>query len=583
MEDAHTKCPNDKKLKIRVANMKKNAQQYHTLVMKQSETCWEFSNILMKGLESGGAILDDLDSGDYSLVEESLQHWFELATNLKLSFLVTDVPLNIMLDDNEIFYYDSWNPWIIWSSIMLLGYLLISWIRPRIREQMGSTFRSWIVSLFHLFSTNSRHEDNNSDTGVIKILCFVIICGLVPFVLFHYLSQISFTPSHRQCWYVDATTTLKSLSNDRDQFESMLIDQIPVIKELQIYAALHVDENFQANMTELVENLHIAIRSPSQELAELYSVSEDIPLALKQAYKRIEAKAIKARRRQQANDLLVALNETLQTYIEMHEHLVTLMHAQRRILPILREETQLMRKVVLQNRLLEISPTIESHSKVHIELDDKLLNVTLRVEGILRIVGNDQPYSMKQVISDLQEEIKGKKFSSMISDVAKVFGATSTSVMLGSIAVKSGIAIVSITSAAAIVPVVTAAGALGALSLVAKFAVDSFQKFHDATQYEAELEHVEILRENINILLTQYRKALEKQQKSSKICKEKLALIAVRVSNVSKIVSVHIHIRRRDRIVLELMQITEEYTKMIGTYTLFEENILKKREKITEL
>jgi hypothetical protein len=156
-------------------------------------------------------------------------------------------------------------------------------------------------------------EDANFYTTVIQIVWFAVLCGLIAITLFWFPTQISFGKSHRQSRYADATTTLKSLRDDRDQFESMSTNQISAIKQLQNHATMYVNVPFQKNANDLVESLQIAMRSPSRELSKAYSVSAKIPFALEQAYKRIEVKTIKTNRRKQAENLLIGLNEILQT------------------------------------------------------------------------------------------------------------------------------------------------------------------------------------------------------------------------------------------------------------------------------
>lgn len=106
IRNAHIYCPNMDALKIKLSYMENMASQHISFVKRQSDSCQELSNMLLEGLENGDLLIYYLKEGNYSLVTSIIDKWHEAFTNFASTFYIMDIPIEIMLSNAEVFYYD---------------------------------------------------------------------------------------------------------------------------------------------------------------------------------------------------------------------------------------------------------------------------------------------------------------------------------------------------------------------------------------------------------------------------------------------------------------------------------------------
>jgi len=407
------------------------------------------------------------------------------------------------------------------------------------------------------------------------VVGFIVLGVLIAIVVSWYPSKIPFSKSSRYDWYPDATLVMENMIVDRNKVHSIVDGQLLLIEELQRYTDMYHDETIQANINELIHNLGTGTRQASREVSEMYFASEKLSSTYRQAYTSIEAKAKKAGRLDQANNLLIALNQTAEADQKLQRSIQTLMIKQQKALPILKEQTQTMQTLVRQGNVLDIGRLAKEHFETVMDIDGDIYNVKIVVEQLIKIAENDDADGMKRAIAELKDQTVMDQYMSMF------YGATGTvgNAVLGMVAFKSGYAIVSVTATAVAGPVAAAVGGVDLFGLAAYSFVTNFEKYNDASRYKTELDIVEVQRKNLHTAMQSLEKAVITQQDASNATKIALDNIVTRSASFSSIAGFYLPIEVRTALSNELLRIIQQYNTMMSFFKTFEPYTVKNGEK----
>lgn len=555
MRDAHIHCPDNKAMETTLVNVEAMAKKYYSFIAEQQTDCWELFNMLTKGLENGGLVVYNLKEGNYSLVTSIIDKWHESFTKFRATFYLTDTPLEIMLENKKVFYHDSWTEGIVQFIRTLTSPLILSLIL---------LVTTLVFTRFY--------------TIVTIILWFIILCTLFAATVKWYPAKISFPKSVRYNWYPDATSTLEVMIVDRDNLQSNLSRQILSIEELQHHSNMYHNKTVQVDVDEFVHTLVGGVRQATKELSDAYLLSEKMPSLFRRTHERIESQAKKTGRLSEANDLLIALNKTSDRYEVLQRTLQASVIHQQKILPILKEQTQSMQVLVQEDRLVEIGRIINHHQDALMDIDGSTYKVQIEVEQIIEIVNNKHTDGVKKAIESLKDESVADQIKAIVYGVA----GTTTSTVLGALAIKTGYAMVTVTATAVAGPILAVAGGMGMLGVGAYCAVTNFNDYMGAARYKNELAALETERVNLKIAMEQLAKAVADQQKALKSCQASLSKIAVHSGQFSRIPGFTLNRIQRSAINDELLNVITQYNRMMAIYALFTTNMVKNRQALPE-
>ena len=618
MRDAPNKCPDRQAMEAALINIESKATQYYSLLEEQLHSCQELSNMLTKGLESGGLVAFYLMEGNYSLVSNIIDNWHKAFTKFRTHFYLTDTPLEIISQSSNVFYYDNWAAGIIqfiavWAVLLAFSAL----VSPTLAKPINSIFGSSVVpnqpismptvnsSQRVLTSNNtsvrqrpinrqnnqtpdaSEHEQNDVATVpiqlastesynyIMRIVQFAILVVLIAGVQW-WSPDIAFLPRPaRRNWFSDATRTIDIMITNRDNLQSSLNVHILSNEELKRHASMYHDQVVQKTVDELVHTLTKGVRQVSKEVSDLYASSERVVSTYRRTYERIETKAKIAGRLAETNDLLVALNQSSDKYEALQRSILILVTNQRQVLPILKEQTQSLQALVQEGRLVEIGRIIKHHQDILLDIDGNTYKVQIEVEELIEIVSNERTDGMKKTIQSLQENTSTDQIKSL------VYGAlgTSSGSIMGMIALKTGYAIVTVSTTAVAGPILLV-GAAGMFGLATFNAVHNFDNYQAASNFKSELAALEAERINLKVAMEQLEKAVTDQQQALKSSQTSLAKISQYCGEFSKIVGFTLNRMQRNAINEELLTITIQYNRMMAFYDLFTKNIDKKRREL---
>ncbi|CAF1372146.1 unnamed protein product [Adineta ricciae] len=488
--------------------------------------------MLKKGLENGHLVMSYLTEGNYSLVTQITEKWHQVFTDFQAKFYITDAPLEVMLKSKKIFYYDSWKDGIIKFLI------------------------SWMVTIglsYLLFKLSFRYGRYMS----IIIAGFAIVISISGFGS----DMISFPKPSRRNWYPAAVDMLEKMTTSRDYLHSETSMQIDLILELRKHTEMYQDKTVQKDVDQLVHNLATAVRQTSAELGDLYSKNTVVISTYRQARGNIERAAERAGRLNEAHDLLVALDKGTQKYEEFQRNLQVLVTHQQKVLPILKEQTQSIRALVQSDRLIEISQLIRSHQDTLLDIDGNTYKVQIEIQHMIEILDNDEYNGLKKSIETLKEETVSDQLKAMLYGI----GGTVSGAVTGALALKTGLAIVSVTATAVAAPVALTAGTVG----LGYVAVHNYLNYQGASRYQKELNALETNRIKWKTAMEQYQKAIDDQQKALQSSQSSLNKISTYSNQFSKISGFTLNRIQRNAINDELFNVVTQYNRMSAFYSLF--------------
>ena len=369
----------------------------------------------------------------------------------------------------------------------------------------------------------------------------------------------------RHNWYPDVASTLDSMNTDIENLYTNFSHQIDSITEIRRHVSMYHDKAVQAVANALVRDLVGGLRQTSKELANAYSKSEKLPTTFRRTYERIEGHARKAGQLAEATDLLGALNETADQYQILHRSLAVSMIHQKKVLPILKEQTQSMRSLVHEDRLVELGIILPHHQDALVEIDGTIYDVHLRTEQILGVLNSESTYGMKKAIVSLKDDTIQEQVRAML--VGGIGGTTGT--IAGALAVKTGYAMATVTATTVAGPAVAFVGGLGLIGLGVYSAVHSFDSYTSASLYKNELAALEIERLNLKVAIEQLQEAIESQQRALQSSQSSLGRLIEHTGRFSKISGFVLNAIQRSAINDELVNLVTEYNRMIAVYSLF--------------
>lgn len=632
IQDSHIHCPDMKAMEVTLTNIAIQADTYHFYVTKQSSDCKELLYMLTKSLDNGGLVDFHRKQGNYSRVTSTIDKWHQKFLDLKFKFHLTDTPLDIMLNNKKIFYYDNWIGGIVESASRLIVLLISSVILVKVFTSMGLIF--WIITMFSRPSIDSRQRKSSINNDSLRveglkadsdsrdvhqrkanrgqqlsfeeantkrltsnrpqsdgrnvtsssttsvsdklyrtvtiIVWFIVLCGLIDIAASWYPSKMSLSDLSRFNWYPDSTATLEKMRIDSDKVQSDVSRQIRSIEKLQSEANMYHDKSIQANVHEFVRNLMKGIRQAAKEVYEVNEASEKFSSEFRQAYKSIEAKAKKAGRLAEAKNLLVALNQTSEKHKRYHQSLQKLMSHQRNLLPELKEQTRKMQALVQNGDVMEIGHIVNDHIDILMNIDGYTLNVSIVLKQLINILGKDGTAGMKKTIEELKDKTINDQFQAKVYGTLGVLGGSLGGTVSGLIALKSGYAVVSITATAVAGPIAAAVGGVGFFGFAAYFVATNFKKYNDASRYSTELDILQALRENFHTKMKNLEKAVIDQQDAANRTETALSNIATLSASFSNNPSFILPTEVRTALSEELLRIMQEYNIMISVLNSFE-------------
>ncbi|CAM4844259.1 unnamed protein product [Rotaria magnacalcarata] len=633
IRDAHIHSPNLKAMEILLTNITNQADTYHSSVIKQLSDCKALLYMLTESLDNGGMVDYYLNEGNYSVVTSSIDKWHQSFLDFRSKFYLTDTALDIIISNKKVFFYDNWIGDVAKSAVTLFVLLISSVIVLQVFKRVAFIFwiitlfsppskdsdqeNSFDINFglpkveaLQANSGNDVHKPNStakkkqtsssskSDTTqftsntselekrittissttsvynklytiVTIVAWFTVLCCLIAITVLWDPSKILFSKSPLYNWYPDATTAIENMRVDRDKVQPIVSRQILSIEELQRYTSMYHDETIQINVDELVSNLGTGIRQANKELSEVYIASEKLPSTFRQAYINIEAHAKKAGRLAEANKLLTALSETSITYEKLQRGVQTLMINQKNLLPKLKEQTQIMQTLVQQGQVMEINRIAKEHTNIIMDIEGEILNVTLVVEQLIKITENDGSDGMKMTIKELRDKTSTDQVMAILYEATGGIVGTLGSAVLGTVVIKSGYAVVSITATAVAGPIAAAVGGVGLVGLGAYALVTGFDKYNDASRYKTELDILEVQRGNFHAAMKNFEKAIIAQQTASKATLTSLNSLVAHSASFSSIPGFKLPLVKRTALSKELLHIILQYNTMIGVFNSF--------------
>ncbi|CAF1682287.1 unnamed protein product, partial [Adineta ricciae] len=268
-----------------------------------------------------------------------------------------------------------------------------------------------------------------------------------------------------------------------------------------------------------------------------------------------------AGRLNEAHDLLVALDKGTQKYEEFQRNLQVLVTHQQKVLPILKEQTQSIRALVQSDRLIEISQLIRSHQDTLLDIDGNTYKVQIEIQHMIEILDNDEYNGLKKSIETLKEETVSDQLKAMLYGI----GGTVSGAVTGALALKTGLAIVSVTATAVAAPVALTAGTVG----LGYVAVHNYLNYQGASRYQKELNALETNRIKWKTAMEQYQKAIDDQQKALQSSQSSLNKISTYSNQFSKISGFTLNRIQRNAINDELFNVVTQYNRMSAFYSLF--------------
>ena len=613
IQDAPDKCPAFNKMKKDLNNIGNQALDYRAALEEASLICQQQVKMLTKGLESGSMVLYYLKKANYTLATEIVDKWHQSFENYSAKFNMWHIPMDNMLKNKRIFHHEDAAQGVVLSivriALTLLGSiaaaLLVTFLLskcgifnaldtlfqdPEQQQQLqvsdddrspqtadanlpdehqGVTRRRKTPNLQ---PAPDQRRETRPPSKHIRILHLISI-GLIFFILIAVIllfnpQAISAPEPKRYIWYPEALATLESMKKDLDALEANVSQQTNALIEFQRYSRLYLDEKFQGTVKELVANVVGAMKQAHVELLDTYAVGIKLDTSMEKAYKSIEGKALKTGKTEVAKPLLDKLSK-FKTEVEiLQHHLYTAVHEQVKVIPVLKQQTESMRKLLRNRRLVEIGELAEKHIDTVIHIDGQMHKVTLVVKDVLDIVRSDGNDAVEKEIKSLQKNVDDEQNNALWDGVKGLLAGAG-----GVTASTYGLSIVTVIAAPAVLPLISIAGVLSSVGFAGHVLVKSVHTYRNEGDFKDELKDLEIFLSNFESSIARLQNVTESQKQYLKSTRLALSRLAKHCSGLQTISSVVIPDELQQAITDELDTLIIEYTRLIGKLSLFDDRM----------
>ena len=619
MNEHEVNPPDYSAIEAKLSHVQKNANQHHSAVEKQLDGCRKLFKMLTRGLESGGIAASHLHEGNYSVVNSILDKWHQAFTEYSKTFYASNIPMETIQVNIKVFYHDDRIQGLGWFIIRILSLifvpLVVAWVITRKLSSIGvfnvlnrpfenanpletttgdpsktpesrghPKENSAIVQRKNIppeikgsngtNQTQNLSPKKNKSSHVYSYVCLFFLYFVV-FAMISINSPNALSPlqSTRYNWYPDATTTFETMKKDLETLQSNLAEQIESILELQRGISMYLDETFQKNVDEMRRSLVGGFRQASKEYLRAYVESRKLKSKLTETYEIIEGKAKKAGRLEESQVLLNQLHAAGERYDVFHHALSLAVDHQKKALPTLKEQTDAMRVLVQNDRLIDMGRLASEHSDIVLEIDGQVADVKVAIQSVLEIVGDDTSPAMKNQIQSLQITAQYDQYKAILLGGGSVLGAFS-----GIVATGWGLSIVSIVVAPAAIPLIGAVGVIGSLAGEWYGLDKSLYQYEGALQFKIELASLEEQRIKVMKEMEGIEKAIADQQKALESVKSTLAKLIMTPGQFTKIAGFSLNKTARMELYNELIDLTSYYNEIIAVYKLFTIDSLGKEQ-----
>jgi len=166
MQDRHAVRPNLQSTEVSLVNIAAQDEKYQSYVIQQLNDCDAIRYMLMKSVDSGALVDYYLKEGNYSLVSSIIDKWHQQFLNLRSKFNLGYTSLDIILNNKQSFFHDSWLCSITKSILPLIVLAVISYV---VLIQIFTMIRliTWITDLF-IPSTSTLHQQQQQQQPSIE-------------------------------------------------------------------------------------------------------------------------------------------------------------------------------------------------------------------------------------------------------------------------------------------------------------------------------------------------------------------------------------------------------------------------------
>lgn len=281
--------------------------------------------------------------------------------------------------------------------------------------------------------------------------------------------------------------------------------QIKSIAGLKTCIGMHNGKLVQADINELIDNLMRSVRQSHTELSKAFVSNDKVRSTITWAYESIKTQATKAGRLANAKHLLGELEKAATIYKEILRNLEAIVLDQEKIIPTLKENTQTILKLIQDGHLLELRPLINEHRIILTEIDGQLTK--LKVD-IINIVSDE---GMSGTLTSLSDDCFKDQVMTIVNGGIMVLEGAGIGTLFGLVAIKSGLAMFTITAA----PVSVAVGAMGlsayGLHKIVQEVNNNWNDFTEASRYKTVLEEVKVKIGNFKVTLDQLHNEIRDQ------------------------------------------------------------------------
>ena len=637
MGDAHLHCPDHTTMDTILAKVDIMAGEHSISVKKQLDSCQELLRMLASGLESGDLVVHYLKEGNYSLVTSMIDKWHESFTKFRATYFVAGLPVERMFANSKVFYEDRLTrglgrfllTWTIIFSLSYVGALLVRSLFARSARQSPVEHGGQSKGSNHVHTLSSQTQQNNEDhLGLVRrmgihgtappsqgdrsdssspgghtnnrsnaeasavvstpsktsslsiwIVVFSLLAGAA---LIWIPSSSSLTTGARCSWYPDATSALISMKADMDNQQANVACQIKSIEELQNYASMYQDETVQTMVNDLVSSLVRGVRQAHMEVSEAYRSSTKLSTTFLRTYERIEAAAKKTGKEEETKDLLIQLKKGADEHATLQRNLQVSIIGQQNTLPILKEQVTSMQELLKQDRLIDLGRVIGEHKEITMTIGENTYKVEVSLEHVISTVNNEDRSGMKQLAESLSEDsVKDQAKATLEGRIAVAGGAVATT-GLAFFALKTGLAMATITCTAVAGPILLSAGGVGAAGVTLKYVYNRWDDVTLASKFEQELAALETERVNLKVALEKLQQAVADQRTSLESTENSLMRLEEHIHRFSNIRGFILNVQQRRAINEELQNLKMQYTKIMAVSSLFQQGPHKNNKALPQ-
>ena len=386
----------------------------------------------------------------------------------------------------------------------------------------------------------------------------------------------------RHNWYPTATATLISMEADMDALQANISRQIKSIEELQKYVSMYHDETVQIVVNNLVANLVRGVRQAHTELSEAYTASAKLSTKFLQTHERIEAAAQKTGKEEETKDLLIQLAKGANEHATLQRNLEVSMIGQQNTLPILKEQVTSMQELLKQDRLIDLGRVITEHKETTKKIDDNTDKVEASLEHVIETVHNEDQGGMKQLAKSLSKDSEDDQQKAVVK--GRIAGAGGVGAAVGStfFALKTGLAVATVSATAVAGPILLGAGGVAAVGVTLNYVFNQWDDAAAASKFQRELAALETERVNLEAALEKLQQAVADQRTSLESTKNTLMRLEDHIERFSNIRGFILNVEQRRAINDELQNLKVRYTKMMAVSSLFQQGPHKNKKALPQ-